>query len=123
MIKKRSFGDILSPNVSRNCELSPELRAIIFGALKAGATPTEISRDFGVARRTVYNIKNMAQVNDKFTSKPRTGRPKSLTFRDCIDIKITVRRNPGITRKELREKLDLHVSDATIRRELLRQRL
>jgi transposase len=123
MTKKRSFGDILSPNISRNCELNPQLHAIIFGQVVAGISPTKISQEFNVSRQTVYNIKKLGYLDDQFKSKPRIRRPKSLTSQDRIHIRITVRRFPDITRKELRDRLGLLVSDSTIRRELTRQRI
>ena len=48
------------------------------------------------------------------------GRKPSLTLDDIQNIDILIRKHPDITLKEIIETLDLHVSDETVRKAILR---
>lgn len=65
-----------SADRKKDTELTPELRSAIVAAYQAGDTPqTQIAKQFGVHRNTVFKtIKRWREQNTNI-SRPRSGRP------------------------------------------------
>jgi hypothetical protein len=63
-------------------ELSGFAGAAIIGAIAAGASQSAVARAFGIGQSTVHLTLQRFESSTTFESKPRTGRPQTLTRRE-----------------------------------------
>ncbi|KAK4992928.1 hypothetical protein LTR50_000834 [Elasticomyces elasticus] len=102
----------MAPKRTARTELSPFQRGWIIGARKAGCTAAKIAERVGCVSDTV----RLAKSRQDGQSKPRSGRPKSLSARDARRRIRIVLREPTITYKRIQEELGIDISRATLRR-------
>ena len=121
MPNPRVFGTEISGNRRKTEELSPEHRAALIGGLSAGQSPTAIAKAFKISRTTVYRTIKRFQERNDLRSKPRTGRPRSLSTREERYIARIARRFPRISWRALVHMDSVNVSRSTIRRILRRK--
>lgn len=114
----RNFGTVITGNRQPNQEIKPEVRAAIIAAVLAGRKRSAVAADFGVSPSAVTRILQRFEETDSLQSKPRSGRPKSLSPREKRAVVRQVRQDPDVTRKELVSNLNLPVSPSTLRRTL-----
>lgn len=104
----------------RGPELSIHKRASILAGVKYGATRAEIAKIENTPLSTVdYTIDHDSE-RVLSASKPRAGRPKSLSEGDRRLLHRTIQKTPQITARALKKELNLNVSLRTITRELKR---
>ena len=97
----RVFGAVISGNRGTNDEIKPEVRAAILTAVHGGRTQSDVATDFRVSRMSVSRIVRRFAENGQILSKPRSGRPKSLSPRNLRAVIRTVRQDHRITHKQL----------------------
>ncbi|KAK4244257.1 DDE superfamily endonuclease-domain-containing protein [Corynascus novoguineensis] len=118
----REFGIDLSPNVrsirSNRRELTPEERAAIIAARKAGVTRKALAANFRCSPLTITRTCNHFQKHHTVKSLPRKGRPQKLTHRQVQYIKYLIKRNPHINWPALQSQSNTGASINTIRKAL-----
>ncbi|KAF7128242.1 hypothetical protein CNMCM5793_002784 [Aspergillus hiratsukae] len=119
----RSFGTEISGNRRHQAELSPETRAAILDGLENQRSPTQLAKEFGVSRRTIYKTKERFQQHKTLKSRPRTGRPQKLSAAAKRYIYQIVRRSPSMSWKALVAYTPGGLSKSTIQRVLRRYNL
>jgi transposase-like protein len=119
-IKMRSFGTEISGNRRPQAELSPETRAAILNGLENQRSHTQLAKEFGVSRRTIYTTKERFQQHKTLESRPRTGRPQKLSAATKRYICQMVRRSPSMSWKALVAYTPGGLSKSTIQRVLRR---
>lgn len=123
MSNLRVFGTEITGNRRKSEPLSPEARAAICSSVTAGQSPTAVARLFGISRTTVYNTFNRFRERSDFRSRPRTGRPRSLSTREERYLVRITRRFPTVSWKALVLLDDARVSLSTIKRILRRRHI
>lgn len=119
----RVFGTEISGNRRGKENLLPETRAAICSSVAAGQSPTAVARAFKINRGTVYNTIKRFQQHNSFESRPRTGRPRSLSTREERYLVKIARRFPRISWRALVHLDGSRVSLSTIKRIMRRRRL
>src|SRR5688572_18911259 len=114
----RTFGAVLSANRQSNHEIKPEIRAAIIAAVNAGQKKSVVVECFSVSPSAVIRILQRFKDTGTLESKPRSGRPESLSPREKRAIVRKVRQDHRITRKELVNELELQVSPSIVKRAL-----
>ena len=92
----------ISGNRVQKKQLTLSERGYIIGAVKWGATPTQLRDTDGIPESTVRTTLVRAESRLNNETKPRSGRPPILTRRERRHIWRIVRANPRITYKELK---------------------
>uniref|UniRef100_A0A3Q1HRU9 Tc1-like transposase DDE domain-containing protein n=1 Tax=Acanthochromis polyacanthus TaxID=80966 RepID=A0A3Q1HRU9_9TELE len=83
--------------------------------LRAGLTVTAISRQLGISRQTVYNVKKKLELTGSADRKPGSGRKKSVRVKSIINkVKQRIQTNP--IRSMRRMAADLKISNTSMRR-------
>lgn len=101
--------------------LSTEVRELMVKAYEKSHNATEVARNFGVSRGTVYEYVNRKKNNKSLEVKTsQRGRKSKLTQQNLNDIKCAIEEQPDITIHEITEKLALPVSEETVRREVVK---
>lgn len=103
--------------------LQKETRELIVKAYEKTHNATEVARYFSVNRLTVYKYVNLKKNNESLDIKTnQRGRKSKLTQENLNDIKQLIMEQPDITIHEINERLNLDVSDETVRREVVKMR-
>jgi transposase len=105
--------------MSRGCELPETLRAQIVILKERGDSWVEIGAFLGVHPRTAREVFLRWKTSESFSSKPRSGRPKSLTERDIRHIAKHITSNRDTRRQALGDitnVLNLSVCPKTLRK-------
>ncbi|KAL2023907.1 hypothetical protein VTK56DRAFT_684 [Thermocarpiscus australiensis] len=95
------FARELTANRSRNQELSPGIRAAICTLVAAGKSERFVAGLFRVSPSTVHYAIEHWKKHHTFDSKPRSGRPQSLTRKEKRYIVMLVKRNRTLAKKAL----------------------
>ena len=119
----RVFGTEISGNRQGKKNLSPEARAAVCSSVAAGQSPTAVARAFKISRGTVYNTIKRFQQHNSFESRPRTGRPRSLSTREERYLVQIARRFPRVSWQALVHLDGIRISLSTIKRIMRRKRL
>ena len=93
-------------------------RGRIVGMRESGLTPTQIARELGLSRTTVYLWLKRWEEEGNLKDKRRTGAPRKTTAAEDRHIVERVEANPFSNAVEVREQLQLEVSSMTVRRRL-----
>ncbi len=97
--------------------LHNETRALLIQAWNKTHNAKEIAECFSVHTSTVYRIeKRMRETGSVETRTSLRGRKRVLTEEDIRNIDQLIQQQPDITIHEILEKLQLHVSDETVRK-------
>ena len=115
MLNLTTLGHTLTAGRQRNEELSPAARAAICGALAAGASQRVVATAFGVSRSVIQDTLERFATTESFESKKRAGRPKALSRQERRYLAQLAKRDPRLTRTQLRKAIGLTVSDSTVR--------
>ena len=101
--------------------LHNETRKLLIEALNKTYNAKEVAECFSVDLSTVYRLaEQMKATGSVETRTYLRGRKPSLTQDDIQNIDCLIRKQPDITLKEIIETLDLHVSDETVRKAILK---
>jgi transposase len=122
-IKMRSFGTEISGNRRPKAELLSESRAAILYGLENQGSPTQLAKEFGVSRCTIYKTKKRYEQHQTLVSRPRAGRPHKLSASTKRYIYQMVRRRPSMSWKALVASTPGGVSKSTIQRVLKKYNL
>ena len=101
--------------------LSEDTRKRLIQAYESGMKVKDIACYFSVDCSTVYRMVNLKRTTGSL--KPRTdrcGRPPLLTDENIREIDRLIEEQNDITIREINEKLNLPVSDETIRRAVVK---
>ena len=112
----REFGKEVSGNRRALDELSKEQRMAILATVAAGKSKTEVARQFGVSRPTVYNTIERFEHDHTTASRPRKGDPRVLTPGDERLLLRIVKREPESTYNALISGSKLDVSQRVVQR-------
>lgn len=113
----------ITPNRSRNHELSPYQRALIVGRKLGGQSAREIADAENTPIRTVYATIEKSDYRDDGLSKPRSGRPRNYTEADEQLILNYVRHNPKSTWRQTIQGLNLNIGKSTYKTILRRHHI
>ena len=92
-----------------------KLSAKIVERLEAGDSPMEISKRFGIVRKTVYSAKNIYEATRDFKKRVKGGAPRKVRTKQLVqNTKKKIDRNP--TRSIQKMAKDASVSNTTMRR-------
>lgn len=97
--------------------LHNEARELIVKAYERNHDAKEAARNFGVHRSTVYRlVKQMKETGSVKLQTSKRGRHQILNETDIENIRKTVEEQSDITIDEIIEKLNLSVSNETVRK-------
>ena len=95
--------------------LSTEVRELMVKAYEKSHNATEVARNFSVSRTTVYeHVKRMRETGTVAVQTDKRGRKPILNQQQLNEIADTIINQPDITIREIKEKLDLPVSEENI---------
>lgn len=97
---------------------SMDLRERVVVAVEAGQAITAVARRFSIARPTVRDWRDRARRGNLTPGTPGPQRPLKLTAEDVQLIRDSVAAEPGITAKQLANRLSVTVSLQTVYRHL-----
>lgn len=101
--------------------LHNETRKLLIDAWNKTHNAKEIAECFSVATSTVYRLeKRMRETGSVNTRVSLRGRKPALSQTDIQNIDQLIQAQPDITIHEISEKLQLHVSDETVRKAVLK---
>lgn len=101
--------------------LHNEARKLLIKAWNKTHNAKEVAECFGVNTSTVYRMeKRMRETGSVETRVSQRGRKSALSQTDLQNIDQMIRAQPDITIHEIREGLQLPVSDETIRRAVVK---
>lgn len=101
--------------------LNNETRKLLIDAWNKTHNAKEIAEYFSVNTSTVYRLeKRMRETGSVETSVSLRGRKPALTQTDIQDIDRLIQEQSDITIHEIREKLQLQVSDETVRKAVVK---
>ena len=101
--------------------LHNETRKLLIEAWNKTHNAKEIAECFSVNTSTVYRLeKRMRETGSVETRTSLRGRKPVLTQKDLQNIDLLIQNQPDITINEIIEKLQLHVSDETVRKAILK---
>lgn len=101
--------------------LHNEARKLLIDAWDKTHNAKEVAECFSVDTSTVYRLeKRMRETGSVDTRVSQRGRKPALSQADIQDIDQMIQAQPDITIHELREKLQLSVSDETVRKAVLK---
>lgn len=100
--------------------LSTEVRELMVKAYEKSHNATEVARNFSVSRTTVYDhVKRMRETGTVAVQTNKRGRKPILNQQQLNEIADTIINQPDITIREIKEKLDLPVSEENIREKVI----
>lgn len=100
--------------------LSTEVRELMVKAYEKSHNATEVARNFSVSRTTVYDhVKRMRETGTVAVQTDKRGRKPILNQQQLNEIADTIINQPDITIREIKEKLDLPVSEENIREKVI----
>lgn len=100
--------------------LSTEVRELMVKAYEKSHNATEVARNFSVSRTTVYDhVKRMRETGTVALQTDKRGRKPILNQQQLNEIADTIINQPDITIREIKEKLDLPVSEENIREKVI----
>ncbi len=100
--------------------LSTEVRELMVKAYEKSHNATEVARNFSVSRTTVYeHVRQMRETGSVAVRTSERGRKPILTQKNLDDIKNVIIQQPDITIHEIKEKLNLPVSEENIREKVI----
>lgn len=101
--------------------LHNEARKLLIKAWEKTHNAKEVAECFGVNTSTVYRLeKRMRETGTVETRVSQRGRKSALSQTDLQNIDQMIRAQPDITIHEIREGLQLPVSDETVRRAVVK---
>ena len=101
--------------------LHNEARKLLIEAWNKTHNAKEIAEYFSVNTSTVYRLeKRMRETGSVETRTSQQGRKPALSQNDIQNIDRLIQQQPDITINEVLEKLQLHVSDETVRKAILK---
>lgn len=101
--------------------LHNEARKLLIKAWNKTHNAKEVAECFGVNTSTVYRLeKRMRETGTVETGVSRRGRKSAMSQTDLQNIDQMIRAQPDITIHEIREGLQLPVSDETVRRAVVK---
>ncbi len=101
--------------------LHNEARELLVKAYEKSHNATEVAKNFSVSRGTVYTYVNRKRNNISIEVKTsQRGRKSKLTQKNLDDIKALISKQPDITIHEIKQKLNLPVSEETVRRAVIK---
>ena len=101
--------------------LHNEARQLLIEAWNKTHNAKEIAECFSVNISTVYRLeKRMRETGSVETRTSQRGRKPALSQNDIQNIDRLIQQQPDITINEVLEKLQLHVSDETVRKAILK---
>lgn len=103
--------------------MGKEVREQIISARKRGISVSELSRIYGVSRRSIYKLQELYRRTGDVTPQTHTRGSKSKIDEQTLEqINQVLQQQPDITLKELREMLDLPITTSQLGR-VLRKKL
>lgn len=93
-------------------------RGRIVGMRDAGLTPSEISRELGISRTTVYKWLQRWDEEECLDDHPKSGRPRETTPAQNEAIREGAAADPFTNAVAIREQLQLEVTPRTVRKRL-----
>lgn len=100
--------------------LSTEVRELMVKAYEKSHNAKEVARNFSVDKSTVYAyVRKMRETGSVAVQTSRRGRKPILNQQQLDDIYAAIIEQPDITIHELKEKLDLPVSEENIREKVV----
>ena len=118
IMSKRAPLTPISGNKTPRKELNILTKGEILGQAKLGATLTEISRNLNVPRSTVYGVLDRLHTTPSGVSKSRSGRPPVITPRAARTLVRTVRAEPKITWRKLKQDTGIDLDSRTLKHTL-----
>ena len=101
--------------------LEKQTHELLVKAYEKSHNVSEVARNISVNRTTVYNYINKKKNNISLEiRKNMRGRKSKLTQKNLDDIKNLIEEQNDITIHEITEKLQLTVSDETVRRAVIK---
>ncbi len=101
--------------------LHNEARKLLVKAYKKSHNAKEVAKNFSVSRGTVYTYVNKDKNHMSIEVKTsQRGRKSKLTQKNLDDIKALITKQPDITIREIKQKLNLPVSEETVRRAVIK---
>lgn len=101
--------------------LSTEVRELMVKAYEESGNTTEVAKYFSVSRSTVLAyVKQMRETGSVAVRTSERGRKPILTQTNLDNIKETILEQPDITIHEIKEKLNLPVSEENIREKVVK---
>ena len=101
--------------------LHNEARKLLIEAWNRTHNAKEVAECFGVNTSTVYRlVKRMRETGSVETRTSLRGRKPSLSQKDIENIDCLIQQQPDITINEIIDTLQLHVSDETVRKTILK---
>lgn len=101
--------------------LHNEAHKLLIEAWNKTHNAKEIAEYFSVNTSTVYRLeKRMRETGSVETRTSQQGRKPALSQNDIQNIDRLIQQQPDITINEVLEKLQLHVSDETVRKAILK---
>lgn len=103
--------------------MGKEVREQIISARKRGISVSELSRIYGVSRRSIYKLQELYRRTGDVTPQTHTRGSKSKIDEQTLEqINQVLQQQPDITLKELREMLDLPITTSQLSN-ILRKKL
>ena len=100
--------------------LSTEVRELMVKAYEKSHNATEVARNFSVSRTTVYDhVNRMRETGSVAVQTGKRGRKPILSQHQLDEIAQTIIDRPDISIHEIKEKLDLPVSEENIREKVV----
>ncbi len=101
--------------------LHNEAREVLVKAYEKTENAKEIAECFGVDTSTVYRLFRQKKATGSVKLKTnKRGRKLSLSSEDLSNIDKAIQKQPDITIEEIIEKLDLHVTNETVRKAVIK---
>jgi len=100
--------------------LHNEARELLVKAYEKTENAKEVAECFGVDTSTVYRLYRQKKATGSVKLKTnKRGRKLSLSSEDLSNIDKAIQKQPDITIEEIIEKLDLHVTNETVRKAVI----
>ena len=101
--------------------LHNEARKLLIEAWNKTHNAKEVAECFSVNTSTVYRLEKRTRETGCVETRPsQRGRKPVLSQKDIQNIDLLIQQQPDITINEILEKLQLHVSDETVRKAILK---
>ena len=100
--------------------LSTEVRELIVKAYEKSHNATEVAKNFSVSRTTVYDhVNRMRETGSVAVQTGKRGRKPILSQQQLDEIAKIIINQPDISIHEIKEKLNLPVSEENIREKVI----
>ena len=101
--------------------LHNEARELLVKAYEETGNAKEVAECFGVDTSTVYRLYRQKKATGSVKLKTnKRGRKLSLSSENLSNIEKAIQKQPDITIEEIIEKLDLHVTNETVRKAVIK---